>query len=387
MIQNTYLRTVLLAGLAVLIIGFTAAAPVAAASEDPTTTTTEEPSDDEESEDTIINIDLDEVTDAINGLDDQFKDALFAVLFKPFRTAAQLLVKSLVVVLTNTPSVYPNPAVEEIHRTTLLVTYMLSGLGFMAAGLLYIVGPILGVSYGQVRMILPRMIAALVFGSVSLPLLQYGVELSDALVIAFMPSGLSMSIPELVGLGAGVALAAVVNAWLLLAVVVLFIVRAVYIMFVAAISPLLALMWSLPKARRYADTFIGGWFAALLMAPLDVLALRFSMALMQGNGSTAFQGLSNWVLGVASLVLLLWIPRQLYGASQAAVGQAYAVTSSVKNRVRHHRTQEYRDGMLNSKQEKTDFSAQEKQRIRENERRRRKGSSGLYDGQWSDDDD
>lgn len=382
--KNTYLRTVLFAGLVVLVIGFTAAAPVAATPED---TTTEEPEDDEEDDAPIINIDLDEVTDAINDLDDDLQDALFAVLFKPFRTAAQLLVNSLVIVLTNTPSVYPNPAVEEVHRVTLLVTYMLSGLGFMVAGLLYIVGPILGVSYSQVRMILPRMIAALVFGSVSLPLLQYGVELSDALVIAFLPPGLSMSIPELAGLTAGVTLALVVNAWLLIAVVAMFIIRAVYIMFVASISPLLAFAWSLPKAKRYADTFIGGWFAALMMAPLDVLALRFSLTLMEGTGATGFQGLSNWILGIASLVLLLWIPYQLYGASQAAVGQAYAITGSIKNRIQHHQTRKYRNDMRELNQDKSEFYARVNQQVRKNQRRRSHGSSGHYNGEWSDTDD
>jgi membrane protein implicated in regulation of membrane protease activity len=73
------------------------------------------------------------------------------------------------------------------------------------------------------------------------------------------------------------------------------------------------------------------------MAPLDMIVLKFSFTLMSGTGFETIQGLSNWVYGMASAVLLIWVPYQLYGASQAAVGQAYAITRSVKGRVKQHR--------------------------------------------------
>lgn len=343
MTNTTFARTLALACVLLIFVG-ALAAPVTALTETPD----DGDDDDDDDGDTIINIDLDEVVEAIEDLIDELreftgswdatlKDVLIAVLFAPFRTLAQQLLNAVAVVLTNTPTVYPNPAVEEIHRQTLIVTYLLSSLAFMAAGVLYMVGPLLGVSYGQVRRILPRIVIALVFASVSLPLLQLAVDLSDALVLAFSFDRLTMTFKELAGLGTGLVIVWVTESILLLALVALFIIRDVYILFVAAISPLLALAWSLPKVKRYADTFIAGWFAALAIGPLDLLVLRFALALLHGSGSSGVQSLSNWMLGVASFVLLLIVPYQVWGASQAAVGQAYAAAGTIKRRVRSNR--------------------------------------------------
>jgi hypothetical protein len=294
--------------------------------------------------DTIIEIDIDDIVDAIEDLADDFQDftgdwdntlqeVLTAVLFRPFRTLGQQILESLTYLLLNTPSVHPNPAIEEVHREVLLVTTLLSTVGFAAAGILYMIGPVVGISYSQVRSILPRLLLALIFSTVSLPLLQLAVDLTDALILAFAPEQLSMSFSQLFGFSIGLVLVWVIKAVLLLALAALFVIRDVYILFVAAISPLLALMWSFPPTKKYADTFIGGWIAALLIAPLDLLALKFSLALLRGNGATGIQSVSNWILGIGSLVLLLLIPRQLWKASQSTVGKANEVGVKLKNKI------------------------------------------------------
>jgi len=90
----------------------------------------------------------------------------------------------------------------------------------------------------------------------------------------------------------------------------------------------------LPRIRRYADTFLAGFFAALLVAPLDLLALRFSLALLNGAGGTALQSVSNWVLGVGSFALVLIILYQVWGASQVAVGSARSIASTIREKRR-----------------------------------------------------
>lgn len=337
----------------------------------------EDDDDEEEDDDPVIDIDLDKVVDAIEDLadlirnwDDTLEELLIAVLFAPFRTLGQQLVNYLALVLTATPNVHPNPAVEEVHRMVLVVTYLLSGLVFVWAGVLHIVGPVLGISYAEVRQILPRVLVALILASVSLPLLQLLVDLTDALVEVFRPTKLTASFTELAGFGTGLVLAWLINAVLLLGVVALFILRNIYILFVAAISPLLFLMWSLPRIRRYADTFIAGFFAALLIAPLDLLALRFAFALLSGEGATALQSVSNWVLGVGSFALLLIIPYQLWGASQAAVGTAYSLASTIRKK---RRTSSQRSTVHG-------LSEDEVGRLKRNaQRRRQSGSPGKFD--------
>ncbi|MXR40079.1 hypothetical protein GRX01_01720 [Halobaculum sp. WSA2] len=352
----------------------------------PATATTPTPENDEESEeddsDTVIDFSglssaiddlVDELADFTGSWDATLEDLLIAVLFKPFQTLAQQLVRQFTLVLTNTPTIYPNPVVEEVHRDTLLVAYAVAGVVLPATGILYMYGSVLGVSYREVRMILPRFITALVFATISLPLLQYTVEFSDALVYAFAPTGLTMSTTQLAGLSVALVLVWVINASLLLVLVAVFIIRNVYILFVAAISPLLALAWAFPTTKRYADTFISGYWTALAMAPLDVLVLKFIFSLLNAQGS-GVQGVSNWVLGVAGFTLLLWVPYQLYGASQAILGQAYMVSRGVKTRVKQRKQarkrEEYREKRL-------------KQGRHEN---RRKRSKFRFEDEEDDDD-
>ncbi|MFB1064809.1 hypothetical protein [Natrinema sp. H-ect4] len=372
---------------ALLLIG-TLTAPVAAQAGENTTTP---PGDDEDGP----IIDLSGVTGAIEDLiedfqeftgswDETLKEILIAVIFEPFRLVAQQLLNFLSIILMHTPDIYPNPAVEDVHSDVLLVTYLLSGIGFMIAGLLYITGPLFGISYSEVRMVLPRIGAALIFSTISLPLLQYAVELSNALVYAFAPAQLSMSITELAGLSTGLVLAWVVNSALLLVVVVMFIVRNVYIMFVAAISPLLALAWSIPKAKRYADTFIAGWWTALAMAPLDMLVLKFSFAMLEGNGASIPASISNWILGVAAFSLLILVPYQLYGASQAAIGQAYVVSQGVKSRAKQ--AYRYKRGRNNGQDTDFDLSQDEARRLK-SYRRKKRQQSDEFRSNWSDNND
>jgi hypothetical protein len=373
--------TVLLTLLALLSL---LAQPVAAQAGEPTTT----PGDDGGNDEGPI-IDLSGVIDAINQLIEDFQyftenwdetiaEVLISVLFEPFKRLAQQLIRFLSMLLLHTPDVHPNSAVQEVHHQVLLVTYLLSGLGFMAAGLLYITGPLLGISYSQVRMIIPRILVALIFSTISLPLLQYAVELSNALVHAFAPSQLYINIDQLAGLSTTLVLAWVVNSAVLLVLVVMFIIRNVYIMFGAAISPLLAIAWAVPKAKRYADSFIAGWWTALAMAPLNMLVLKFAFAMLEGGGGSLPATISNWVLGVGSFTLLLLVPLQLYGASQAAVGQAYAISSGVKSRAKQ--AYRYKRGKTTGQGTDFDLSKDEARRLKSYRRKKRQQSSDNYLG-------
>ncbi len=305
------------------------------------------------------------------------KDTLYLILFEPFIRLGEALLSTTARLLTATPDVHPNPAVEDVHSNVLLVTYLLSSLVFILAGILHMIGPILGITYGQVRKILSRVILALVFASVSLPLLQLGVDFTRALTIAFQPEFYESTFQQRMGMGTGLVLAYLIQSLLLLAVVVLFIIRNIYIMFVAAISPLLALGWSLPRVKRYADTFIAGWFAALLIAPLDMLVLKFAFAMFNGAGNTAVQGVSNWVLALSFPVLLLLVPKQIWDASQTAVGLTYTASSNVKQRMNSSGDQEDEFGEM--------LDEDQKQQLREH-RRKRRMSSGSKKFDFGGDD-
>ena len=313
---------------------------------------TEEENSTSADDEPVVEIHLDKVVEALEDINDNIQnftgsktleDIFRDILFGPFRELIQLMLEEVAVILTTTPDIHPNPAVENIHQLALKISYLVATLAFMVAGILHMVGPIFGISYSQVRKILPRVIIALVFSTVSLPLLQLGIDFSDALTHVFKPSLVSDSIGQMMGLRVGAVLVWIINASLLLGVLVIFLIRDIYIMFAAAISPLLAITWSLPRAKRYADSFISGWFAALLIGPLDMIVLRFSIKLMRGSGATALQSATNWLFGIAGLALLIIIPYQLWGVSQTAVGQAYSLSRGVKSKVKKHRKRSRRN--------------------------------------------
>ena len=334
------------------LLALTLVATPVSAQENTTTTPTEDEDDDSGILNGIQSL-IDTIQDFTEGK--SLGETITDIIFWPFRKLAEVLLGVLITVLTTTPTVHPNPAVSDVHQDTLIISYVIAGLGFAATGILYIIGPILNISYNQARKTLPRLVVALIFATLSLPLLQYAVDLSNAFTHAFTPG--IQNIQQVAGLSTGLVIAWVVESVLLLAVVALFLIRNVYILFGAAVSPLLAVMWSLPKVRRYADTFIAGWFAALLIGPADVLVLKFSLSLLRGAGSSGLQSVSNWMFGVASFTLLLLVPYQIWTASQTAVGQAHTVSNSF-------------DSSGDSSDDDPDLTADQRQRLRENQRKR-----------------
>ncbi|MDY6778794.1 MAG: hypothetical protein SVU32_09080, partial [Candidatus Nanohaloarchaea archaeon] len=180
----------------------------------------------------------------LGGIVSGFKNALQSVLFSPFTALAEALFGIITHVITSYPDLHPNAAVQEVHRIAMLAAVGISTLGVIVAGLLYQVGPILGYSYRQARLVLPRILVGLLFGAVAPFLLQYAVEFASALTIAFKPTHPDLA--RVWQLQSTIIIVTVIDATLLLMVAVLFVIRDVYLMFGAAIAPLLAVAWAIP---------------------------------------------------------------------------------------------------------------------------------------------
>ena len=311
--------------------------------------------EDEGGDTTIIN--LDGVIDAIEGLeewisdlfeeiknwDEKLKELILSIIYEPVRKLAQILIEYTAKLISHTPSIEGNPAVEEVHEKTLFLAYAFAVLFIVGTGLLYMVGPIFGVSYGQAAATVPRLVVALMFATVSIPLLQWAIDITNQLVLAFSPGQLRVGLDQLLGLSTGVAIVVYIKAPLLLAVALLYIFRAVLILFIAAVSPVVAVFWAVPRVKRYADSLIALWWWSLAIAPINMVVLYFVLQMLSVNVYSPIQSISNWVLGVAGLVLLLFIPYHLYGASQAIVGQSLRVSSSVAEKRRSQKAEKKRE--------------------------------------------
>ncbi len=221
------------------------------------------------------------------------------------------MINVFVDVLFQAATIHPNPPVTSIHRLTLMVALPATVVIVVLAGVSQVTEGF-GFSFGEPRQVVPILVVGLGGAVIALPLLQIPADIANALVEVFRPSG-SVSIEELAGLTAGLGLVVVINAFLLAALVILFVFRNVYLLFIAAVSPLVAIGWALPATRPYARSFSSAWFALLATAPADALVLRFSLALLEGP-------FPDWIWGVASFSLMLYIPYQLIAVSQGIVG-------------------------------------------------------------------
>ncbi|MFP9061726.1 hypothetical protein ACLI4R_14500 [Natrialbaceae archaeon A-chndr2] len=299
-------------------------------------------------------------------VDESEETSLLDILLAPFQGLAEILIWELSQILLNTPTIYPNEPVEEIHHLLFILAAISTGIVVVIVGHYLIIGPITGVSEQQAWSILPRLVIALVFAGISLPLLQLGVDLNNALVHAFRPPQFETTLQEMAGLSVAISIVWLINSLLLLAVVVILVLANAYLLFVGSLAPILAVGWTLPTTQRYAQSLISGWFTALALAPTEMLILRFSFEMMKGTAGFGVQGISNWVIGIASFALLLWIPAQLYSASQAAITRGTQITNSIIKGKPPKRPGT--DG--------PDLTKEEIRRVRRNQRRRRGGGRG-----------
>ncbi|MFC4359281.1 hypothetical protein ACFO0N_15145 [Halobium salinum] len=330
-------------------------------------------------------IDIDElVDDLLDGLEDLLQEVvgetvdevLKALILDPVRFLLTQLFQILPQILMHTPNVHPNSAVQEVHGELMPVALGFATVAATATGLLYITDGVFPlVSYEKLRATLPRIVIAVGFAAVSLPVLQLSVDLTNALTQGFAPDKLMFTETELSSVTFQLIILLAAKAVLLLVLIVAFAIRNVYLLFVAAISPLIAVAWAFPTSRKYADAFISGWWTALAMAPLDMLVLKFGLALAGSSGS--IQALENWVYSLAAFTLMLLVPYHLYGASQAAIGQAYILSNGVKRSARR----QVRD-FRSSGSSRMDHSMRRSSRFGGES-----GSNKFGDFDWSENDD
>lgn len=335
MFRNTVTIVAVAAILLTAIAG--AAAPAAAAPHDnpePTATPTngEESGDDEEEEEdtNIINIDVSGIIDAITDLGSNLVDKITEAIFAPFEALAKAIIDVLTALFTTYPTVQPNDDVQELHRLALIVTFALSTLAVIITGLLFQIGPIFGISYQQARLILPRVLLALVFSTVSPYLLQYAVDFASALTQAFKPTD-----PSFLGsiqLTGGLVIVGFLDAFILAAVAAIFVVRNIYILFAAAASPLIALGWALPYTRRFAHSFISTFWAFLLIGPLDMIVFRLTLSLLEVEGGEV----PHWLLAMGGFVMLLGVPYMLLTTGQAMAGSLAGMATNATATLRNH---------------------------------------------------
>jgi hypothetical protein len=179
----------------------------------------------------------------------------------------------------------------------------------------------------SLKVMIPRLMAAIVFVHFSLPLVQMGIDLDnalghvalglgDAMHVDGMPWSAALSAPVVAQMSATQDIFhAVFAVGLVVALVLLvlaYIVRYALLSVLVVVAPLAALCTVLPETRGYARTWLRLFMVTVFMQAVQLIVLRVAVTLAF---DTTGAGLVQTLYGLATLVLLLKVPGALNTAS------------------------------------------------------------------------
>ncbi|HVD00359.1 MAG TPA: hypothetical protein VNG93_04325 [Candidatus Dormibacteraeota bacterium] len=171
-----------------------------------------------------------------------------------------------------------------------------------------------------VRILLPRLLLAIVLVNFSLPLMQAAIDVNNALCSAVLGVGLAFnpsSLFALGDLGRGSALSLAVLAALFGGYAVLgvgYALRYSLLVVLAITAPVAAILSVLPDTQHFAKKWGELFLATLLMQPLQLLVLQVGLQLDLG---TAAWNPVRHVFALATLLLAFKVPGALSSTSSA----------------------------------------------------------------------
>ena len=186
----------------------------------------------------------------------------------------------------------------------------------------------------SVRVLLPRVLLAVILINFAVPLFQAAVEVNNALCNTVLASGLPIKVdlaafdPGLeYGSGPGLTLlttAALFAGYLVLAFV--YVIRYALLVVLAITAPLAGLLVVLPETHHYSRTWGSLFIPTLLMQPLQLLILQIGFHL---------EGEARWPVRHAFALAALYLCFKVPGALHASSMAGRHATSSVKRHAHH----------------------------------------------------
>lgn len=198
----------------------------------------------------------------------------------------------------------------------------------------------------SLKVLIPRLMVAIVLIHFSLPLAQMGIDLNNALDGVAVSLGDTMrvdSLPWSVALSSPMVhqmsvtqdiFHAVFVVGLVIALVLLvlaYVVRYALLAVLVVLAPVAALCTALPETRSYAHTWLRLFLVTVFMQSVQLIVLRVAVTLSVGGDGI---GLVQTLYGLATLFLLLKVPGALNTASHLET-KAKTLGHHVERAVKH----------------------------------------------------
>ena len=240
------------------------------------------------------------------GLAEAVARALIGVTVSIIRPILQALVDLLAFFLVNYPDV-TKPWVLEVHRTVLLMSIVLGTAAIAWIGINHMLNRVAGIRYTVL------VLAAVAVGAAAPTLLQYPVELSRLTTQALLPP--DPGLKALASVTLETLLIAVVDVFILLGIAVLFLARNMFLILGVVLAPLIALLVVAPGFRRFGMMFVNIWVACLLIGPLDAVLFHLIMAMLDAHLS-----FPEYLWTMTGMVMLLGLPLAVLGGGVLVMG-------------------------------------------------------------------
>ncbi len=170
----------------------------------------------------------------------------------------------------------------------------------------------------SVRILLPRLLLAILLANFTNVLLQAAIDVNNALCKVVLGIGISFDPSSITGfrdLGSGPALSAIVVAALFAGygvLVVAYALRYSLLIVLAITAPLAALLFVLPDTHHYARKWGSLFVTTLFMQPLQLLILQIGLQLDLG---TASWNPGRHLFALATLLIAFKVPGALHATS------------------------------------------------------------------------
>lgn len=253
------------------------------------------------------------------GLTQVLIDAIAGFLQNIIQSATKPLVDGIISFLTTTPSLVSNSVIFNFWLVILGITNSLFALMVALLGFHVMSASTFGFEEIEFKHLLPRVGLAFLGANISIFLVDWIVLLCNTLVNAvlkatggisnawvlnaFDPSSLAVGTTSLITL-------IFMILFVILAVVLLlfYISRLIVIALGAVISPLIFLLWAIPKFADYAEISVKTYITSVFSIFVHVVLIQLASAFLAVPGQTGTNSLLSILIGIGLLFTLLKTP-------------------------------------------------------------------------------
>ena len=275
-------------------------------------------------------------------------DAISGFLQNIIQSATKPIVDGVTWFLTNTPSLSTNSVVFNFWLVIVGITDSLFAIVIALLGFRVMSASTFGFEEMTLKEILPRIALAFVAANTSIFLIDWAISLCQTLVHAvlaatggigqawilnaFDPAALVSGTTELITL-----IFMIVFVILAIVLLLFYISRLIILAFGAVISPLVCLLWLIPRFTDFAENAINIYLVTIFSIFIQVVIIQLASAFLTIPGQAGANPIISVLIGIAMLAILLKttatgvqlaLSSQATGAFKKVAGQIINVISS-----------------------------------------------------------